>query len=105
MRVFRRQTAEEREAERQAASRLIMSLHNEAITKGLYAAAAGPSLDRDHVGHFSALQGLANWTTAASPAAVAALVQQPTASEHHSPVVSSAHYSISSQPPMASPIC
>jgi hypothetical protein len=38
----RRQTAEEREAERQAANRLMMSLQAEALTKGLYSGPGGP---------------------------------------------------------------
>lgn len=34
--VFRRQTAEEREAERQAANRLMLSLHTEALKEAVY---------------------------------------------------------------------
>lgn len=93
----RRQTAEEREAERQAASRLIMSLHNEVISKGLY----GPtqaSMDREAAPSFNALQGLQSW---ASTSPVGLQVQP--GSEHHSSQPT--HYSISTQPPIASPIC
>lgn len=94
---FRRQTAEEREAERQAASRLIMSLHNEVISKGLY----GPtpsSLEREAPPPFSALQGLQSWAST-SPVG---LPVQPVSEHHSSPPT---HYTISTQPPIASPIC
>lgn len=38
----RRQTAEEREAERQAASRLMISLQAEALSKNVYSSDGGP---------------------------------------------------------------
>lgn len=44
---WRRQTAEEREAERQAANRFMISLQAEALSKGLYDAATGHHHGRD----------------------------------------------------------
>lgn len=58
--VFRRQTAEEREAERQAANRLMLSLQAEALTKGYMAeSAAQPTGPGDTA--LSALQNLQPW--------------------------------------------
>ncbi|XP_022185616.1 T-cell leukemia homeobox protein 3-like [Nilaparvata lugens] len=79
---WRRQTAEEREAERQAANRLMMSLQAEALSKGMY---HQPHADRDN--SLTALQSLQPWTpTAPLP---------PPASDHHP----------YSSAPIASPIC
>lgn len=64
---FRRQTAEEREAERQAANRLMMSLQAEAISKGF----APPSQHSNNGQQISgaplaALHGLQPWAEAHS---------------------------------------
>ncbi|RZF41654.1 hypothetical protein LSTR_LSTR012911 [Laodelphax striatellus] len=77
---WRRQTAEEREAERQAANRLMMSLQAEALSKGMYQQHA----ERDN--SLTALQSLQPWTPAA---------QLPASADHHP-------YSTA---PIASPIC
>lgn len=93
--IFRRQTAEEREAERQAANRLMMSLQAEALSKGMYH--PGNSNDRGvppDSSSLSALQNLQPW----APAGQTLSLQQP--QDHHP----ASHYSIS-QTPIASPIC
>ncbi|XP_021942652.1 homeobox protein Nkx-6.1 [Zootermopsis nevadensis] len=76
---WRRQTAEEREAERQAANRLMMSLQAEALSKGMYHAAERGSAPGDttlHLHHhassaanntsLSALQNLQPWAGGAA---------------------------------------
>lgn len=94
---FRRQTAEEREAERQAANRLMMSLQAEAMSKGIYSSQPSegrglpPPGDSTSIG---ALQGLQPWAPNLNLSS----------SEHQAPPPPPAHYPIS-QPPMASPIC
>lgn len=83
----RRQTAEEREAERQAANRLMMSLQAEALSKGMYHSNGS---DRPpEAGALSALQNLQPW----APAHSSLTLQSPSES-----------YSLG-QPPIASPIC
>ncbi|GJQ75818.1 hypothetical protein Trydic_g17887 [Trypoxylus dichotomus] len=57
---WRRQTAEEREAERQAANRLMLSLQAEALTKGYMAESATPSAGPGDTA-LSALQNLQPW--------------------------------------------
>nr|CAD7439241.1 unnamed protein product [Timema bartmani] len=80
---FRRQTAEEREAERQAANRLMMSLQAEALSKGMFHPGAGTdrggagqdtSLHLHHHGagganntSLSALQNLQPWAGPHAP--------------------------------------
>ncbi|XP_067007016.2 T-cell leukemia homeobox protein 3 [Anabrus simplex] len=95
---WRRQTAEEREAERQAANRLMMSLQAEALSKGMYhsAAAVGvtergaaPQDSGPNNTSLSALQNLQPWAGGGPP--------QP-------PPPQPPHYSIN-PPPLASPIC
>lgn len=57
---YRRQTAEEREAERQAANRLMLSLQAEALSKGYIPdAQAPPNAPADTA--LSALQNLQPW--------------------------------------------
>lgn len=58
--VFRRQTAEEREAERQAANRLMMSLQAEALSKG-YISEGPPATSAATDTALSALQNLQPW--------------------------------------------
>lgn len=84
--IRRRQTAEEREAERQAANRLMMSLHAEVVSKSMYE----PTRDALCLSNASlhALQNLQPWsadgsTAAAHAAAAAAAVSA--ASHHHPP--------------------
>lgn len=57
---FRRQTAEEREAERQAANRLMLSLQAEALTKG-YMGEGPPQTSTPADTALSALQNLQPW--------------------------------------------
>lgn len=82
----RRQTAEEREAERQAANRLMMSLQAEALSKGMYHAERPNAPDNTSL---NALQNLQPWAGGAPPPPNA-----PTG----------AHYPVN-PPPLASPIC
>ncbi|KAL3268055.1 hypothetical protein HHI36_007184 [Cryptolaemus montrouzieri] len=56
----RRQTAEEREAERQAANRLMLSLQAEALTKG-YMSEGPPSSAGTGDSALNALQNLQPW--------------------------------------------
>lgn len=58
---FRRQTAEEREAERQAANRLMMSLQAEALTKGYMSETGAPPTAGPGDTALSALQNLQPW--------------------------------------------
>lgn len=112
---YRRQTAEEREAERQAANRLMMSLQAEALSKGIYHSAERGTTPGDttlHLHHhaasganntsLSALQNLQPWA-GGGPAPT---LQPPTADHHHQPPPppQPPHYSIN-PPPLASPIC
>ncbi|PNF43760.1 hypothetical protein B7P43_G13707 [Cryptotermes secundus] len=110
-----RQTAEEREAERQAANRLMMSLQAEALSKGMYHTAERGTTPGDtalHLHHhaatganntsLSALQNLQPWA-GGGPAPT---LQPPPADHHHQPPQppQPPHYSIN-PPPLASPIC
>ncbi|XP_035206082.1 T-cell leukemia homeobox protein 3-like isoform X1 [Stegodyphus dumicola] len=72
---WRRQTAEEREAERQAANRLMMSLHAEVVSKSMYEPTRDPLCLSNASLH--ALQNLQPWSAENSAAAHAA------ASHHH----------------------
>ncbi|KAG8269262.1 hypothetical protein J6590_004558 [Homalodisca vitripennis] len=83
-----RQTAEEREAERQAANRLMMSLQAEALSKGMYHG-AGSERGPPDSGALSALQNLQPW----APGGPSLPLQQ-----------APDHYTLS-QTPIASPIC
>ncbi|XP_046667514.1 T-cell leukemia homeobox protein 3-like [Homalodisca vitripennis] len=85
---WRRQTAEEREAERQAANRLMMSLQAEALSKGMYHG-AGSERGPPDSGALSALQNLQPW----APGGPSLPLQQ-----------APDHYTLS-QTPIASPIC
>lgn len=93
----RRQTAEEREAERQAANRLMMSLQAEVVSKSIYEQARDPLCISNASLH--ALQTLQPWASdsAAHAAAVAA--------GHHQPNVD--RTSFLGPPPhsLSSPIC
>lgn len=66
---YRRQTAEEREAERQAANRLMLSLQAEAISKG-FAPPAAPLSSQTGVNGapLAALHGLQPWAEASHAA-------------------------------------
>jgi len=66
---FRRQTAEEREAERQAANRLMLSLQAEAISKG-FAPPSAPMGSQGGVNGapLAALHGLQPWAEASHAA-------------------------------------
>lgn len=57
--IYRRQTAEEREAERQAANRLMLSLQAEALSKGYMDGAPASAAPPDTA--LSALQNLQPW--------------------------------------------
>lgn len=57
---FRRQTAEEREAERQAANRLMLSLQAEALSKGYMSEGPAPQTGPGDTA-LSALQNLQPW--------------------------------------------
>ncbi|KAG8184475.1 hypothetical protein JTE90_002322 [Oedothorax gibbosus] len=72
---WRRQTAEEREAERQAANRLMMSLHAEVVSKSMYEPARDPLCLSNASLH--ALQNLQPWSAETSAAAHAAASHQP----------------------------
>lgn len=61
--LHRRQTAEEREAERQAANRLMLSLQAEALSKGF---GPPPQMERHNNGApLAALHGLQPWAPSA----------------------------------------
>lgn len=63
--LFRRQTAEEREAERQAANRLMLSLQAEAISKGFAPPTSQHSIGQSVTGApLAALHGLQPWAEA-----------------------------------------
>ena len=129
--VSRRQTAEEREAERQAANRLMMSLQAEALSKGMFPGGAAPAAPGSNEHHqqcgasLSALQSMQPWgppppgsmaaavaaaVAAANSAAAAAASEQP-----HSPQSESGGGAMMHGPPppppylnpapMTSPIC
>ncbi|KAK6618779.1 hypothetical protein RUM43_013170 [Polyplax serrata] len=90
-----RQTAEEREAERQAANRLMMSLQAEALSKGMYHSdrpsgvpASGPGSSGDNTS-LNALQNLQPWAGNGG-------VPPPPPPPSHYPM---------NPPPLASPIC
>lgn len=63
---LRRQTAEEREAERQAANRLMLSLQAEALSKG-FGTPAPPSSMTSPGAPLAALHGLQPWAPTAPP--------------------------------------
>lgn len=99
----RRQTAEEREAERQAANRFMMSLQAEACSKGMYgdaaavAAAAAVGGARPEAlclnnASLHALQSIQPWSPGQQPPHLD-ITREPTASTFLSPV------------PLTSPIC
>lgn len=95
---FRRQTAEEREAERQAANRLMMSLQAEAISKGMYPESReGLCVNNASL---SALQNLQPWAGGAAAGESENPLQPPPPAPPDQP---SAPYINSA--PMASPIC
>ncbi|XP_071441605.1 T-cell leukemia homeobox protein 3 [Hetaerina americana] len=109
---WRRQTAEEREAERQAANRLMMSLQAEALSKGMY---PGPHQPPPGVGgpaSLNALQNLQPWA-GMPPGAAGGPPEhggpqsdgsQPPPNDHPPPPYLSSP-SGPPPPPMASPIC
>ncbi|XP_059491155.1 T-cell leukemia homeobox protein 3 [Neocloeon triangulifer] len=120
---WRRQTAEEREAERQAANRLMMSLQAEAMSKGMFPSAGaatpsdGPSMQSLQCSaSLSALQSMQPWgpppgSMAAAVAAAVAAAHSSAASEPpHSPQsdpggLLHAPPSYLNPAPMTSPIC
>lgn len=63
--IHRRQTAEEREAERQAANRLMLSLQAEALSKGFGAPSSAPMSSNG--APLAALHGLQPWAPSAPP--------------------------------------
>ncbi|XP_071043779.1 T-cell leukemia homeobox protein 3 isoform X2 [Parasteatoda tepidariorum] len=71
---WRRQTAEEREAERQAANRLMMSLHAEVVSKSMYEPSRDPLCLSNASLH--ALQNLQPWSSETAAAAAAAAAHQ-----------------------------
>ncbi|CAH0389113.1 unnamed protein product [Bemisia tabaci] len=100
--IGERQTAEEREAERQAANRLMMSLQAEAMSKGIYTSPSEgrglahphpPSGDTTSIG---ALQGLQPWAPPNLNLSPGDHAQAPPPPPAHYPIT---------QPPIASPIC
>jgi T-cell leukemia homeobox protein 3 len=67
--LLRRQTAEEREAERQAANRLMLSLQAEALSKG-FAPPTSQGMQISHSGApLAALHGLQPWVPSQTPEA------------------------------------
>ncbi|XP_049809070.1 homeobox protein B-H1-like [Schistocerca nitens] len=78
---WRRQTAEEREAERQAANRLMMSLQAEALSKGMYPPPHPPPPPPPHPGA-DAPGALAAAAAAAAAASVSAAGQPPQPPPH-----------------------
>ncbi|KAI5694171.1 hypothetical protein M8J76_007308 [Diaphorina citri] len=97
-----RQTAEEREAERQAANRLMMSLQAEALSKGMYSAGGPP----DRPSHpdsapLSALQSLQPW----APGGASIHLPHHMSPPEHGTSSGPAHHFLSQAPPMTSPIC
>ncbi|GFQ67020.1 t-cell leukemia homeobox protein 3 [Trichonephila clavata] len=76
--MVRRQTAEEREAERQAANRLMMSLQAEVVSKSIYDQTRDPLCISNASLH--ALQTLQPWATESAAAAHAAAAA---AASHH----------------------
>ncbi|CAM1324508.1 tlx (predicted) [Pycnogonum litorale] len=89
---WRRQTAEEREAERQAANRFMMSLQAEAVSKGIYGDPAGRG-DPLCINNASlhALQSIQPWS--------------PGQENNHDNARDSTSSYLSSVPTLASPIC
>jgi T-cell leukemia homeobox protein 3 len=65
---LRRQTAEEREAERQAANRLMLSLQAEALSKG-FAPPSSQAMGTNNGAPLAALHGLQPWVPSATPEA------------------------------------
>lgn len=64
---LRRQTAEEREAERQAANRLMLSLQAEALSKGF--GPPPPQMTNGNGAPLAALHGLQPWASQPPPEA------------------------------------
>uniref|UniRef100_A0A8D8QVZ9 T-cell leukemia homeobox protein 3 n=1 Tax=Cacopsylla melanoneura TaxID=428564 RepID=A0A8D8QVZ9_9HEMI len=95
---WRRQTAEEREAERQAANRLMMSLQAEALSKGMYSGSI-PSERHPDSAPLSALQSLQPW---APGSAMQHHMSPPGA---HGAGAGPPHHFLNQAPPMTSPIC
>lgn len=95
---YRRQTAEEREAERQAANRLMMSLQAEVVSKSIYDQSRDPLCISNASLH--ALQTLQPWASESAAHAAAAV-----AAQHHQANVD--RQSFLGPPPhsLSSPIC
>lgn len=92
----RRQTAEEREAERQAANRLMMSIQAEVVSKSIYDQSRDPLCISNASLH--ALQTLQPWASeSAAHAAVAA--------SHHQASVDRASFLAPPPHSLSSPIC
>ncbi|GFW44109.1 t-cell leukemia homeobox protein 3 [Trichonephila clavipes] len=96
---WRRQTAEEREAERQAANRLMMSLQAEVVSKSIYDQTRDPLCISNASLH--ALQTLQPWATESAAAAHAAAAA---AASHHQSGVDRPSF-LGPPHSLSSPIC
>ncbi|KAL1450155.1 hypothetical protein WDU94_002605 [Cyamophila willieti] len=97
LKTLRRQTAEEREAERQAANRLMMSLQAEALSKGMYSGSIPSERGADSA-PLSALQSLQPW----APGSAMPHHMSPPG---HGAGAGPPHHFLNQAPPMTSPIC